>query len=422
MNKRIKVVWICHFSNLEIKKHIVLDEFYYVKFLNRVKRRTVNPWNDMAVWITNAIKEFEKFDDIDLTIIFPYKGIKGTKQHFTVSGINYYCFRSQDDNLLSYVRNVIKNRWNNHYHKNRKIIKEIINTVSPDIVHIIGAENPYYSLAALDVPKNIVSIVSLQTLMSSPNFLTNYSIDRKEYLYRTKIESLVINNCKYVATTAKTYRDLVKENINNEALFLDMKLAVGQKVDTSYEKKDYDFVYFAANISKAADYAIEAFAIAHQQCPFLTLNISGFYSHETKSVLDNRIRELKLQEYIFFTGAKQTHDDVLNQIKKSKYAVLPLKVDMISGTIREAIACGLPVVTTITPSTPLLNENRESVLLSPSGDFKSMAEQMIRLVKDVEFSEMLKNNATKTIQERYSNLVYMEEWRKAYFDCLDSNN
>ena len=96
---------------------------------------------------------------------------------------------------------------------------------------------------------------------------------------------------------------------------------------------------------------------------------------------------------VIFCGPLPTHDDVIKQIRKSRFAILPLKIDLISGTIREAMANGLPVVTTITPATPKLNETRESVLLSEKGDFKAMAENMLWLINDNEVAIKLKKNS-----------------------------
>ena len=84
----------------------------------------------------------------------------------------------------------------------------------------------------------------------------------------------------------------------------------------------------------------------------------------------------------------------------------------------EAMACGLPVVTTITPATPKLNEERESVLLSEKGDYQTMADNMIRLVENETFASLIRNNAIKTVQEKYSNESFMLKWRKAYYQII----
>lgn len=418
-NKKIKVVWICHFSDEEVRSQIRFSPLYYKRFLYLFKREHRYKWQDFAVWNSNAIREFEKYDDIDLTVIFPHFGIKGKKQSFCVNGINYICFRSEDDYFFHYLRNKLLRKFEKEYVQNRKLISSEIAKINPDIVHIIGAENPYYSIAALDIPDNIPSIVSTQTLMSLPNFLKNYPISKSSYEYRSKLEQQILKQCNYVATVAERSQKFIRENINPNAIFLQMPLALGVDIDVSCEEKEFDFVYFAANISKACDYAIEAFALARKKHLGLTLNVSGSYQADYKARLEARLQELGILEQVHFTGPKASHDDVLAQIKKSRFALLPLKVDLISGTIREAMACGLPVVSTITPATPTLNEERESVLLSEKGDYQAMADNMIRLVEDDSFALQIRNNAIETIREKYSNESFMLIWRKTYHEIVE---
>lgn len=418
MNKsKLNIVWICHFSDARIRGCLEFSNFYFKNIINRITGRPVDKWIDFAVWNSNAIKEFENFENVKLTVIFPHQGIKGKYQSFSLNRVDYICFRSEDDHFFPCLLNRIANI-NCRYSKNRKLIANFIKDIRPDIVHVIGAENPYYSLAAVDIPKIIPSIVSLQTLMSTPDFLSNYPIDKKAYLYRSGIEKEVIKACDYIGTTLTDFRNIIKRDLKPDAQFLDTVLAIGVDIDKTIVRKEYDFVYFAANINKAADYAIEVFAIAQKQRPSLTLNISGSYSEDYKKTLDDRIKELGIENNVFITGPKDSHEEVLNQIKKSRFALLPLKIDMISSTIRESMACGLPVVTTKTPETPYLNINRESVMLSDIGDFDGMANNMIRLVDDDGYQNKIRNNAFVTVSERYSNYKFMNDLRNTYYKII----
>lgn len=420
MEGKIKVVWICHFSNSDTRNNTQINRAYYRKVLCSLMRRPCKVWNDFAMWITNAIKQFEKFSEIDLTVVFPYPGIKGKVQKFDIKSIHYVAFRSEKDNLLSFLKSKLHKDYNCKYRKNRNFISSIIKEVQPDIVHVVGTENPYYSIAALDIPDEVPSIVSLQTLLSDSDFLANFPISKSVYDYRVDIEQQIIKKCRYIGSNVKHFRSIIRNQIKKDAVFLNFTLAVGVDVDNRPCEKEYDFVYFAADISKACDYAIEAFALASKQHPGLTLNVSGSYQADYKARLVARLEEFGIHGQVDFTGPKATHDDVLGQIKKSRFALLPLKVDLISGTIREAMACGLPVVTTITPATPALNEKRESVLLSAKGDYQMMANNMIRLVDDESFAIQIRNNAIETIQEKYSNESLMEVWRKAYHEIVDN--
>ena len=409
MSDKIRVLWICHFSTEEIRNCI--------EFTSRYSSCKIP---DFGIWNVNAIKQFEKCEDIELYVVFPHLGMKNRYQEFSLNGIHYICFKSEDDHLFArIIRKIFKYQFTS-FRKNRKFISSIINRVKPDIVHIIGAENPYYSLGALEVPDSIPCVVSLQTLMVAPDFLTNYPISQKLYEYRVKVEKMVINKATYIATSIDSFRKGIIELIKKDAVFLNMDLAMGKDIDASETEKEYDFVYFAKNINKACDYAIEAFAIALSVHPGLTLNISGDYDYEYKSVLDNRIKELDISDNVFFTGPKDTHGEVISQIKKSKFALLPLKVDFISTTILEAMACGLPVITTITPGTPSLNLKRESVLLSEKGDFEAMADNMLKVVNNNMYANELRRNSFETINESYSNKAITSRWKQAYHAIVEN--
>lgn len=422
MGKKIKVVWICHFSDLKIRAKLKYSFFSFLGVLMFLLKKPYRN-RDFSIWITNAIKEFEKKEDIDLTIIFPHYGVIRGMQEFNLGHINYCCYKQEEDRVIPFLKYHFCKGYHPTYAGSRFLVRKKIEEIKPDIVHVIGAENPCYGLAALDIPQNIPIILSLQTLLCGSDFEKNYPIEKKQLEYKKNVEQKLILRSDFIGTRVGLYREIIVKEIKPDAVFLDITLAVGEDVCVDVcDNKKYDFVYFAANISKAADDAIEAFAIALSKHPNITLNISGAYSQEYKSLLSKRIAELNISKSVFFTGPQATHGDVLNQIKKSKFAILPLKVDMLSGTIREAMACGLPVVTTITPYTPGLNNNRQCVLLSEKGDYQTMANNMLLLLNDERKAEELRDNALLTIQEKYSNKAFMEEWHNAYCEIYSRIN
>lgn len=411
-NKKIKVVWVCHLSNEEIRKRL------HFRKMTLLKTGMV----DFAQWNTNAINEFKKFEDVELHIISPHAGINSKVQEFVKDGIHYHFFRSEDDSFIYRLkRKFLKGKYlTPEYKGNTKTILSITNNIKPDLIHLIGAENPYYSIAALSMPKAIPLIVTLQTLMIAPDFYKNYPITKQMYDYRSGIEREVLLRADYVTCRAQRFKDVLKEQFNPPLKILNMALIVGEKVNTTNCKKEYDFVYFAKDIEKAADWAIEAFALAHKKNPEITLNIVGGYAAQTKQKLDRRLAELDILGNVSFTGSLPSHDDVINQVRKARFAILPLKIDLISGTIREAMANGLPVVTTITPGTPKLNENRKSVLLSEKEDFNNMASNMLDLHDNEDLYKTLQANGYATVRERYDNGIEANLWREAYYAVLEN--
>lgn len=415
--RKIKIVWLTHFSNERVRSRLKFARPYFVNIIRKLLGYPTPGHSDFAVWNTNAIKELEKYSDIDLTIIMPHYGISGHSQVFTIGSVKYICFRSQDDHLFPFIIAKLFHKEEEKYCKNRAFIKSIIQIEKPDIVHIIGAENPYYSIAALDIPDSIPTIVSLQTLLSTPDFTQKYPLLADTFSVRVRIEKSIIQKCTYIAG-AKAYYHYILENIKKDAKYLDMPLALGLEIDTTCGEKEYDFVYFAANIQKACEDAVEAFALACRKYPNLKLNVSGGYDESYKKNLDDRLNKLGITNNVYFTGSKETHEEVLAQIKKSRFALLPLKIDLISSTIREAFACGLPVVTTITEGTPALNEQRQTVLLSKQGDYQAMANNMLLLIEDNALANQLRDNGIRRIKELHSNELFVAKWHEAYSSLI----
>lgn len=417
--KRIKVVWICHLANSEVRSHFIAK----VPFLERMVRKLFHDPDsentDFAIWNTNGIKEFEQFtDEVELHIVAPCHYLIPESVRFEIRGVHYYFFKDRPQYLYLEIRKRLFGKYPYWYKRNRRRIKEEVESIAPDIVHVIGAENPYYSLAALDIPMEVPVIVQLQTLLSEPGFKDRYFMRAGDYEFRQRVEESVLIRCPYIGSSMASFVEPVLK-INPKAVILPISLALSEPISQRDNNFQYDFVYFASNIDKAADWALEAFAIASRKHPGITLDIVGGGSPGCFSALAARIEELGLGEYVRFEGRLATHDDVMRQIRLARFALLPLKVDRLSGTIRESMANGIPVITTVTPDTPDLNSKRECVMLSEPGDHEGLAENMCRLLEDDKLAEMLSQNSLLTANERQSNREIMREWLEAYYRILD---
>lgn len=418
-NNKLKVAWVCHFSNKEFNQKLPLRvgavfAFFY-KLYKGSELSTEVP--DFGLWNINALNEMKKFTDrVELHIIAPYPYLKSKVCEYEEDGIYYHFFRSNTMIVekLYILFPILYDVYRPSYRENRSVVKSLISKIEPSIVHLVGAENPYYSLSALDIPQNIKLIVQLQTLMSDPKFFANYPIDRRSYEYRANIEKTVIRRADYVGTTIQNYRNIILEYINSEAKFLDLKLAAGEKIQKVETKKEYDFVYFARSISKAGDWAIESFIEASKINKGITMLVVGGYVADEKESFEKLLTDHNVLENVTFTGELPTHDDVLEAVAKARIALLPIKIDFIPGTIREANALGLPVVTSITEGTPLLNEKRLCALLSKGGDHKTMANNMIRVLEDPTLAEELVQNSYIRLQEAYDNSRSVAKWVGEY--------
>lgn len=411
----MKVLWICRFTNARVREKLDLSPRFWETVLRSLFNKPLPERDDYGAWITNAIEEFEKFEGLELHLVVPHTGMAKRMAYFQMEGIHYHFFKPDDDALWRRVRKLFTSSVQSRHKGNRKAIRKVVEEVQPDLIHMYGAENPPYSLAALDLDtERFPLMVSLQTLLNRPGFRDNYLISAQNFRFRAGVEQEILKRAKYIGATPAATRNYVWAELNPQALFFPSFLALEQKVERCACDKRYDFVFFAVSIEKLGDVAVEAFALACKKHPRLTLNIVGGTPEPFTGRLKERIRELGLEKQVIFSGKLPEHKDVLRQIQFSKFALLPLKVDLISGTIREAIYAGLPVVTMKTHGTPLLNEKRRSVLISEQNDLQGLADNMCRLLESPALVKELRENALITLKERYSNARSMQQLIEVY--------
>lgn len=417
----IKVVWITSFSNELVRKHLPTNHSWFEQMLRRIKGLPkYEETKDYAVWNTNGIIEFEKFNDVELHIVGPYTDLCVNDIYFEENGIHYHFFRNRYSSL---IRRVIKNIFKSStpdFKKHDSIIRDIVSSINPDVIHLIGAENPWYSQSILSLDCNTPIIVQLQTLMMDPDFLSNYNISEALYNFRTEIEKKVVDRADYVGGKFTKFKPIIKRLVRPDVKFLNIMLAVSEPLHIVESEKKFDFVYFGG-LDKALDLAVESFAIVCRKYPNTTLDVIGPAPKDFLDKIQARISELGLTDNITFEGLLPSHDDVIDQINKSRFALLPLKIDILATTIFEAMSNGLPVVTTITPGgTPTLNEKRESLLLSEIGDHQAMADNMLKLLENKEYAKMIHMNAIQTASERDTNEDIMKKWVEAYKAVLEN--
>lgn len=398
--KPIKVVWLCHFSNPHIRSKLRLSNLCFQNFIRSLLgKKKMNNNSDFAPWVTNLINEFERFKDVELHIIAPHKGLKKFTQEFNHNGISYHFYKPELPFMLSKVADkIVKGK--RKYRLNRFFIKRFIKQINPDIVNLIGTENPYYSIGALDI-KDIPVYVSAQTVYTNPNRMAltgNVQQDRWD------LELQIHQKVQYYGCTGRMHRDLIINN-NPQAIVFKMFFPIEYPQKVKDVPKEYDFVFFAAGVTKkkGIEDAIDALAKVKAYYPNVILNVVGKCENTYKDFLNIKIAQLNLQENIIFNNYFPVHSDMHQHIKKSRFALLPVKLDIISGTIVEAMLLELPLVTYKTTGTPYLNKDGQTVLFGDIDDIDSLAENMLVFLKNPAFAGELAAKAKAFIEREFNN-------------------
>jgi glycosyltransferase involved in cell wall biosynthesis len=406
MNK-LKVVWICHFSNAEIKAILELNK--------RIK------YNEFAPWISNLIYEFNKFNDIELYIIAPHRGMKKMLQHFLIDNINYYFFNPYMPFIgRAWPRFFQIDKWSG-FKLNKCLVRKVVQKIKPDIIHMFGAENPYYSATILDLLEFPV-LLTIQGIYSNP--------ERFKYMpqekYRYKLERNIHSKIKYFLIGANFFPALIKRDSENP-VFFDARLPIKQlsiDTDSSSEKKIYDFVFWARMTKlKGAEDLLDALAIIKKQNPDVKLRMMGACRTDYFEFLKIKISELDLCDNIVITGdAIESHEALLEEGLKGKIYVLPTFLDTIPGTIVEAIKLGLPVISYNVGDIPLFNKEKERILLCDPGDISALAANMLLLLTDSSKCKMLADLAKEFVGKEFNNTKNSYKIVTIYHAILDHIN
>lgn len=394
--KKIKIAFICHFSNTNIRAKLPLSSLWVKNLFKKLIGKNVSNYEDFAPWITTIISEFEKFEDVELHVISPHVGLKYKLNEFSSNNIHYHFFKPVMPFIQIKWRSVFKNYSAPQYRCNREMVSQIVNQINPEVVNLFGSENPYYSITALDIKKIPVNVL-LQSVLYTP-FKEKYNFVVEEN--RLEIERKIFQSCFYFGTACRMYSDCVL-NVNPEANIFEFWFPTQLPPKVSSNRTLYDFVFFAKSVSniKGIEDTIKALALVKKKKEDVKLNVIGSCDADYKEFLSNLIVDLGLKDNVTFHDYFPEHKNMFEQVKRSKIAVLPNKLDVLSSTIREAMFLEMPIVTTVTTGTPYLNADKQTVLLSEIGNIENLAHNMYKLLNDTALSCNLVKNA-KTLAEK----------------------
>lgn len=125
-----------------------------------------------------------------------------------------------------------------------------------------------------------------------------------------------------------------------------------------------------------------------------------------------QVKELGLEDCVGFLGFRQ---DMKNLYKGADLCVCPSQQEALSFFLIEAMASGLPVVATnVGGNSDIVNDQAGDGLLVPYGDAEAMAGAIQRMMEDKPFRELCRQNALRTIDEKFEIHGWMDKTLDAY--------
>ena len=125
--------------------------------------------------------------------------------------------------------------------------------------------------------------------------------------------------------------------------------------------------------------ALRALAALRRQMPSATLTIAG--SGPEADMLRRLADELGLADAVRFAG-RLDRGEMAKLYRSADVVLNPSKVDNMPNSLLEALACGVPIVSTDVGGIPFMVQDGKTALLVGAGDHQGMAAALLRVLQD----------------------------------------
>jgi glycosyltransferase involved in cell wall biosynthesis len=149
----------------------------------------------------------------------------------------------------------------------------------------------------------------------------------------------------------------------------------------------------------------------HENVLLILVGTGGLDIHNCEDELREYVKVNRLENHVLFTGAVQ---NVPEYLQASDLFVFPTENEAFGASLVEAMACGLPVVTTPLGAIRTFVTDRENGLLIQPGNQAQLIQMLDVMLSDTALASRLGNAAHQSVQGLYS----AETVTKKYMDLF----
>ena len=403
---KIKVVWLCHFANEEMKQYFGTPLV-----------------NEFASWMGKMLDLFRQNSEVEIHVVAP-NVFTNTNIKFTKNGISYNFYQIVPSMFKGTFLNKLYHfarldYYSSFYWISRKV-SIIIKELEPNIIHLHGAENPYYSAAILPIIHQYPVLTTIQGFIRNSTYL-NFDIRR-----RISIEEKILKYSKNIGIRASEMVRIVNElNANASLHFHNYPLDIPDvfKSNIGDSNEVIDCIFFARiEKDKGIEDLLKAASILISQGLNINLMIIGDCGDGYMKTLKLLISTLCIDANVSFVGFLPSQTDLYPYILKSKLCILPTYHDIIPGTILLSMFMKLPVISYNVGGIPDLNRNGKTVTLVEKGDIIQLANEIKEFILNVSKRSEIANKAFYYSRKRFDNNNVVTDILRAYKQILGNNN
>jgi len=183
---------------------------------------------------------------------------------------------------------------------------------------------------------------------------------------------------------------------------------------------DFPHIIVTRNLEPIYDNAtaLRAFAIVKQVFPAAKLTLAG--SGPLREALENLAATLGLASAVTFTGSVD-NEGMAALYRRADIMINPSLADNMPISVLEALASGVPVVSTSVGGIPYLVEHEKTAMLVPAQSPEAMADAVLALLKDSSKAKRIRMAGIESV-EQYTWVNVRERLLGVYAQVLAKQN
>ena len=199
---------------------------------------------------------------------------------------------------------------------------------------------------------------------------------------------------------------------------IDGSLFYPDKRGESKNSKPDPHVVITRNLETLYDIStgLRAFARLQQELPQARLTVAG--SGPERDRLEKEAVRLGIAARTSFCG-RLSHQDIAALYRDADLMLNPSRADNMPNSLLEALACGVPVVSTDVGGIPVMVEDGVSARLVAPGDHGGMARAMLGLCEDPQMYHRLRENGLH-LSRQYLWPAVHQQWLAVYDSVVSS--
>ncbi|WP_454733014.1 MULTISPECIES: glycosyltransferase family 4 protein [Cupriavidus] len=378
-------------------------------------------------WMWSLLESLTHRSDLDITVAAISPGMPDTT--FSENGVSY--------RLIGQARRF--QYWTESTAVIGKI-RQVVDDVAPDIVHIHGTELPY-GMISRDKDYRRPTIVSLQGLLGPLSKKTGDSLHWRDQVRATTLleavrglgvinqagaygrrgrrERAIVGSCRYFMGRTAWDRAFVEANQPRARYFHVGEVLRGSFYERAWEIENCDpFTVIFTNVSgpiKGADILLEAIAIVKRDFPQVKLRLAGRINDKSGygKYLLGRIKDLGLSNNLEILGYLD-EEQMAGILLRTNLYVTASYCDNSPNSLAEAQVMGVPCIATAVGGVLDMVDDRRSGLLVPPGDPEILAWKIKSVLQNPDLAQTLSANAREIAQRRHNRESIVESLMTAY--------